>query len=562
MHKDLESQPLAGYKRLAGASVSADAWEASPMVVGTQVAMSGIDILIFRTYHRGGIDVQVLSDVSKATANGRVPFIMYGDFNAEPDELRALEWLSSVDAVIAGPFVGTCRSSGAAADGRNIDFLVISNCIAPLVVSAEAVWSVPFAPHCAIKLTLRREPRLVKETIPVKPRAFEDGFLPWIQSLDHAALAHQWSQAQTSAENLAQYFPPLPQNGNLSAGVALQRWCMSLELLALPLEEKPRSPQALAALLGRGQRVQYKTAHGIRSRRAPKCGVHTTVPAGYNAPARVAATFASLARHLVSSPGAPVFRLALLALLDADKDPIVAAFWQELDVEVGDKLRVAVGRAVIADQAESSAWLRRTLASLSEGIERRLTRASLQAGSSDWKKWALASLEKGAAQAHKFCRTQEHVPSRASSTGSLSRSQLAADASLHWEGIWRVHDTDRAERVVKAIAELREKVLLSGEAQKTAQAITLTDLRAAAASFPRRTSIGPDHIEFFIISSLPDLVLAPMLDIVRSMVCSLSWAPQVLHNWIALLAKKQGGHRCIAIMASTVRLVMRLLCRP
>ena len=141
--------------------------------------------------------------------------------------------------------------------------------------------------------------------------------------------------------------------------------------------------------------MQYKTAHGIRSRRAPKCGVHTTVPAGYNALARVAATFASLARHLVSSPGAAVFRLALLSLLDADKDPIVAAFWQELDVEVGDKLRVAVGRAVIADQAESGAWLRRTLASLSEGIERRLTRASLQAGSSDWKKWALESLEKG-----------------------------------------------------------------------------------------------------------------------------------------------------------------------
>ena len=40
-----------------------------------------------------------------------------------------------------------------------------------------------------------------------------------------------------------------------------------------------------------------------------------------------------------------------------------------------------------------------------------------------------------------------------------------------------------------------------------------------------------------------------------------SWAPQLLHNWIALLGKKQGGHRCIAIMASMVRLIMRLLCR-
>ena len=87
------------------------------MVVGTQIAMSGIDVLLFCTHHRGGIDVQILSTISSATANGRIPFVMYGDFNAEPDELGELDWLSSVDATIVGPFVGTCRSAGVVADG-------------------------------------------------------------------------------------------------------------------------------------------------------------------------------------------------------------------------------------------------------------------------------------------------------------------------------------------------------------------------------------------------------------------------------------------------------------
>ena len=123
----------------------------------------------------------------------------------------------------------------------------------------------------------------------------------------------------------------------------------------------------------RGQHVQYKEVQGIHSRRAPMCGVaHLKTPAGYNAPARVAATFASLARHLASSPVAAVFRLALLSLLEPDRDPVVSAFWQEIGAEAGDKLRVAVARVVIADQGAAGAASRRMLVSLSEGIERRL----------------------------------------------------------------------------------------------------------------------------------------------------------------------------------------------
>ena len=162
------------------------------------------------------------------------------------------------------------------------------------------------------------------------------------------------------------------------------------------------------------------------------------------------------------------------------------------------------------------------LCSLTSAVERRLTKASLAKGSVDWKQWALKSLEKGAAQAHKFCRSQDHVAIGPSFSGSLSRSQLATDASKHWEGVWHAHDGDRTARVVAAIAELRKKVLQSEVAYRTAQAITIKDLRAAAAAFPRRTAIGPDHPEFHVIAGLPEVILEPLLGIVRDMVCVIS----------------------------------------
>ena len=44
------------------------------MLVGSQISLKGIDILVFASYHKGGIDLEVLASVIKATARGRIPF--------------------------------------------------------------------------------------------------------------------------------------------------------------------------------------------------------------------------------------------------------------------------------------------------------------------------------------------------------------------------------------------------------------------------------------------------------------------------------------------------------
>ena len=126
--------------------------------------------------------------------------MLYGDFNDEPETFREYQWLESNDAVIVGPFTGTCRSQ--AGEGRNIDFVIASNSIAPFISKVEAVWDVPFAPHAAIRVTIQRDPRLIRETVPIKPRAFEPGFLPWVNGLKQEELTAKWQDAQRRARDL------------------------------------------------------------------------------------------------------------------------------------------------------------------------------------------------------------------------------------------------------------------------------------------------------------------------------------------------------------------------
>ena len=338
---------------------------------------------------------------------------------------------------------------------------------------------------------------------------------------------------------------------------------MTLEVMALSQEEKQRTPAGLFRLLGRGKHVKYKVVDHVHARRAPRCGWHVPVPAGFNLSARVAATLAALAQKLQMAPHCSVFQSALMKLLDEHSDTVLPPpFWEELGAGASGKLKCAVANAVIAAQNGQSDGPCRILSSLTAGIEGKLTRASLRDGSTSWRQWVLESLAKGACQARRFCLPQEDVATLPSSTGSLSRSQLAVDASLHWEEVWQTGDEDRTQRVIGAIAKLRQKVLRNGEARVFAQSLTAEYIQKAATTFPRRTSIGPDHLEFHVIANLPILLIQPLLAVVQSMIQSLSWAPQVLHNWISLLAKKQGGHRTIAIMTTTVRLVMRLLCKP
>ena len=59
----------------------------SPYLVGFQLRLQGFDIWVFGSYHRGGLNPEVLRAVARYTLNGTLPFILMGDFNDTVDAI-------------------------------------------------------------------------------------------------------------------------------------------------------------------------------------------------------------------------------------------------------------------------------------------------------------------------------------------------------------------------------------------------------------------------------------------------------------------------------------------
>lgn len=152
------------------------------------------------------------------------------------------------------------------------------------------------------------------------------------------------------------------------------------------------------------------------------------------------------------------------------------------------------------------------------------------------------------------------MPIRAALDSSLAASSLASDAAHTWSRVWKCDEPDVIQETRTAIRTLREQVLHSHAPEEAAAKVTAETFRKTAATFSRSTTIGPDDLEIWVWAELPDVVLEPLILLLRASLADLEWAEQLLHNWLVLLPKKLGGHRTIALMCSIVRVTMRILC--
>ena len=74
--------------------------------------------------------------------------------------------------------------------------------------------------------------------------------------------------------------------------------------------------------------------------------------------------------------------------------------------------------------------------------------------------------------------------------------------------------------------------------------------------YPKNTAVGGDAISMKDIEALPDEALKDMDELFASMACLVAWPVQMLSSFLALLPKKQGGTRTIAILFSLARLFL------
>lgn len=101
---------------------------------------------------RAKINLDMLHAMAAVLRQCGEAWVLGGDFNTTPQELRATGWLGLVGGIICEPKAATCGD-------RKLDFFVVSQSLAHAVRSVHVVGDAGFKPHSPVRLLLRAKPR-------------------------------------------------------------------------------------------------------------------------------------------------------------------------------------------------------------------------------------------------------------------------------------------------------------------------------------------------------------------------------------------------------------------
>jgi hypothetical protein len=96
--------------------------------------------------------LDLLQTVGALVATLRGPWIIGGDWQCTPDDLKATGWLQTVKGVIHAPAASTCGD-------RIIDFFVVSACFSQAVVATCVIGDGGFKPHSPVRLIVKSDAR-------------------------------------------------------------------------------------------------------------------------------------------------------------------------------------------------------------------------------------------------------------------------------------------------------------------------------------------------------------------------------------------------------------------
>ena len=572
----LHFAPLPNMQQLPG--VRASVLEASsPYLVGCQMRLQGFDLWVFGSYHRGGVNAHILSEVARFTLGGKLPFVLIGDVNYLVDEVYGTGWPAAMQAEVIGTGEGTCRNS-AGSTGRCSDYAFVSCSLKPAVARVVTDWVVPFPPHAAIRIFLRRSVAHLKVKRCVIPKPLPLTFVEKAALMSQAQLEEPWVVAKQGAAELAGLLGPRTVEAGPSdrpveisvlqaqLGQELQDWCLQMELWALSMDGVNLDEHsAFKHQIGRGRFPRWVWAPASVNKRQPVIPVIDQrvlpIPGGVNAPCRCAMTIALVALRVQAAPADEIWRSALLQFLSQGCE-VMRYFWQSFDEGQDTEFLLSGYRCWRAACGKDPLWHIRAFVNRTAALEKKLLRNFDRTDRAAWKNWAEQALRKGASAAHSFSKapTAPFVPEPRDSGGGFSKDLVAKEVTKHWSRVWHSCDEGKVRDVLKAVEKLAQAARESDSAAAAAGGISLDSIRGAALSFARKTAIGGDGVEFQLLGSLPDVVLEPFVQLLQQMVRHAVWAPQLALSFLVLLPKKLGGFRTIAIMSSLCRVVLRILC--
>ncbi|CAK0885126.1 unnamed protein product [Prorocentrum cordatum] len=182
----------------------------------------------------------MLEDLGVFLRRSRSPWILAGDFNLPPEDIKLCKWVELLKGTIVAPSGPTCFASKS---GSTIDYYIVSQGLANFVSDVRAVYGTPSSPHVAVAMLLKGPtlniPLHVRRTWKPLPTSQRTG--PVREPAEHC-----WSWPAGEP-----------------AGVRLEdAWCQWLSNMELELRNQ-------FDIVGAGQRGSVGRADGFERRQVP-----------------------------------------------------------------------------------------------------------------------------------------------------------------------------------------------------------------------------------------------------------------------------------------------------
>ena len=191
---------------------------------------------------------------------------------------------------------------------------------------------------------------------------------------------------------------------------------------------------------------------------------------------------------------------------------------------------------------------------------RRAARTAAQRG---WGEWVKDSLAGSAKQAHRWANAFSALPPiqpwvKEGSSLITQPLQAVEHHAAAWARKWKAHDEDNVDAAMSLVRRTRLRALDNMQAEELPE-IKPDAVRRASKCFPSESATAFDGWAFGLVASLPDEALEDLGRMMQDSIENLTLPLQSLIQIIALLGKKKGGSRPIAILASYYGIIMKLL---
>ena len=574
-----------------------------PHTAGWQVTLQGATpILIMGAYHRGGLQDGLMGDLARVTVNGAVPFVYAADWNCSPQEVEESGWPAQLGAEVLCPsnVEATCIM-GEQDKGTMIDFVLVSRSLRPLL-KVTALSDVPWSPYVGLHLAIQRAAQKhVIKTIPLPPRFRGAAAKPsdelsneeWRRCFEKKDDAPQTTEARTeekttnsfrripspskSKEKTMNSFRRTPSpSKSTTSREAHRAICETTQKMGIEEESqkladslkrwsdaseqwfRQQCPSTTTGDRGiaRCSIPATKTVQAVEARRSPAAAWQTSVATG-TAVRLLECLGKAFTRSTSSTLSVSMAATTAIWDLLLGENKVAKHGIETLGLGQTQRLRVHLSKALLGDQKAHD-----TVKGRIEALLKQWKAKQRSAHKSDWKEWVAQALEAGAGMAHKWTN-KTNQPKTAVPAQPAGPEEKAETAAKEWSATWHAEAEEEHEEAMQAFQQLRQRCTETGEAEELAKRISPRlapgNLRKLCKSFKKSTSIGSDAWTFDNVASLPDLALQELGKVFLEIIKTMALPTQLYYIILALLPKKKPGFRTIAIIASTVRILMKVV---